>query len=500
MAFLAAVGVEITQSEFDEADFVEFARRLRQQLAVLRELLYSDDFGAGPVTIGAETELHLVDDLQRPIGVNRQVLADCQNQNLTLEVDRFNVEINAPPHALAGAPFGKLRRDLEMTLADLQRAAAAHQARAVSIGILPTLRMEDFNSGALTDNHRYRALSAGIRRIRHENFTVEIDGRQSLRAQCPDVVFEGANTSFQLHLRVAASEFAAAYNAAQIATGIVLAVAGNSPFFLDHDLWDETRIALFRQAVDDRTSQGAPADASQDWRPARVSFGHGWVRRGAFELFAEAVRMHEPLIPVLAEDRQQDAGAPALSELRLHEGTIWRWNRAVYDPIDNGHLRIEMRSLPSGPTVVDMMANAAFLIGLSLDLRGEVEELLHSMTFGHARRNFYESARHGLGAQLLWPSSSAASPGLQPAPQLIEAMLPRAERGLRQAGVDVAECSQNLGVIANRLASGQTGAVWQRAAWQRLQARGERQSLAQMLGCYIERSAAGGAVHSWSLP
>ena len=170
---------------------------------------------------------------------------------------------------------------------------------------------------------------------------------------------EGANSSFQVHLRVNPAEFTRAYNAAQLAIAPVLAVAGNSPTFLGHRLWEETRIALCKQSIDDRDTRGPRR------RLARMAFGTGWLRDGPLELFAESVRLHQPLLPVLGAGTQQDGGdrrqGPPLHELRLHQGTIWRWNRAIYDPAAGGHLRIEMRGLPAGPTVIDMMANAAFL-------------------------------------------------------------------------------------------------------------------------------------------
>src|SRR6185295_670300 len=155
-------------------------------------------------------------------------------------------------------------------------------------------------------------------------------------------------------------------------------------------LWEETRVALFRQATDDRR------DPSVEWRPARVSFGHGWVRHGALELFAESVLQHAPLLPIASDEdaraRVRAGDVPELVELRLHQGTIWRWNRAVYDPTAGGHLRIELRALPAGPSLPDMLANAAFLLGLTLALAPDAERLVTALTFGQARLNFYAAA------------------------------------------------------------------------------------------------------------
>jgi hypothetical protein len=287
---------------------------------------------------------------------------------VALEIDRFNLELNLTPAPLAGRPFAAMASELDQALGIVHRAAAWHGGRVAMVGILPTLRPEDLQLAALSDAPRYRALNNGLRRLRQEPFRVRISGADPLEVAADDVGLEGANTSFQVHLRVDPDRFADHFNAAQLATGPVLAVAGNSPTFLGHRLWQETRVALFKQAVDDRDAAGRSSR-----RVARVAFGTGWTRSGPLELLEESVRLHEPVLPVVGPEQPLDRldrgdGVPALEELRLHQGTVWRWNRAIYDPADGGHLRIEMRALPAGPTVTDMLANAAFLLGLTLAL------------------------------------------------------------------------------------------------------------------------------------
>jgi len=374
-----------------------------------------------------------------------------------------------------------------------------HGGRAVAIGILPTLVATDLQPGMLTESHRYRALSAAIRRLRHEPFRIRIDGDEPLDVACDDVTFEGANTSLQIHLRVTPDAFAATYNAAQIATAPVLAAAGNSPLFLGRRLWDETRVALFRQAVDERI-----AAAEEDWRPARVSFGHGWVREGALELFAESVALHPPLLPVLGNEEPlacvRRQAVPVLEELRLHHSAIWRWNRAVYDPSAGGHLRIELRALPAGPSVVDMAANAAFLVGLTLALTPDARRLVSTLTFGQARRNFSKAARHGLDAELLWPSLRAPSPRPVTAEALVPTLLPLASDALRRAGVDAGEAETLLDVIAARVARRQTGASWQRRTLALLEQRLQRESaLRALVARYQHRAVEGRPVHEWPI-
>lgn len=494
------MGLEIDRAEFDEPHYLRFAERLQQSLAALAEVLARPGFGEGPASIGAELELSLIDGAGRPLPLNRAVLASTVDPRVTLELDRFNLEINTRPGPLAGRPFTALAAELTTALAEVRRAAALHGGRVVTTGILPTLTAEDLESSALTELNRYRALSASLRRLRQERFAVRIDGEDPISIDADDMTLEGANTSFQVHLRVAPRDFAAMYNAAQMAAAPALAAASNSPLFLGHRLWDETRIALFRQAVDDRFEASL-----DDWRPARVSFGHGWAREGAFELFAESVALHAPLLPVVGPEdplsRVREGGVPSLDELKLHHGTVWRWNRAVYDAASGGHLRIELRPLPAGPTVRDMVANAAFLLGLTLDLGQNAAGHPHGMTFGHARRNFYEAARKGLAAELLWPCAAPPSPEVVGARALLERLLPAARRGLVANGVVEAEADDALSVIAERVALGHTGARWQREVLAELERAGKSRqgAIAAMLERYVAASEGGEPVHRWKV-
>ncbi len=493
------MGMKIARDRFELEDFARFDARLRDCLTALGQVLARPGFGEGPATIGAEVELDLVDPSGRPAPINRAVLAEAVDPRVTLEVDRFNLEINTQPVALAGRPLTELGGALDSALAETRRAAAHHGARVATVGILPTFVEADLQRAALTESSRYRALSSTLRGLRGTPFAVHVSGQDTLDLLCDDVTLEGANTSLQIHLRVPPAQFARTYNAAQIATAPCLAAACNSPLFLGKRLWDETRVALFRQSVDDR----ADTDES-DWRPARVSFGHGWVREGALELFSESVALHAPLLPVLsAEDPLAAARAgeaPALEELRLHQGTVWRWNRAVYDSAAGGHLRLEMRALPAGPTVADMMANAAFLLGLTLAVAPDVNELLPAFTFGQARRNFYQAARHGLEAELLW--TERRDERVQPikARALVERLLPRARQALIDAGVVGAEADHWLDIVARRTTSGQTGASWQRRVFEACRRAGDdaRQASHHLLDRYLAEMATGRPVHEWS--
>lgn len=491
------MGIEIDTADFAPADFQRFRERLPQQVEALERLLARPGFGVGPRTIGAELELVLVDADGDPLPISLDVLRDIDDPAVTPELARFEIELATAPVALAGRPFAALEADVARVRGVIDRAAAARGARTGAFGILPTLRRGDLTAHAITDLPRYRALTAGLRRLRQAPFRIHIDGEDALDVMSDDAAMEGANTAFQIHLRVTPEEFAHTFNAALIATAPVLAAAGNSPTFLGHRLWEETRVALFTQAGDVR-----PADAGDDWEPpARINCGTGWMRDGAVEQFRESVALHDPLLPVLADEDARavvDAGGvPALAELRLHHGTVWYWNRAVFDPSGDGHLRIELRALPAGPTNADMLANAAMLLGLTLDLARDVGALLPAFPFACAERNFFRAARDGLAAELLWPRDPSSSPEPVAAKTLLPALIARARRGLADAGVDADEIARHLDVFAARVDSGQTGARWLRRALAAAAPVHGPRAANVAVNRYLDHAATNAPVHTW---
>jgi hypothetical protein len=491
------MGREIERERFGGADYERFSERLGECLAALAALLERPGFGEGPATIGAELEMALVDSAGRPAGENAAVLEALGDGDVALEVGRFCIETATAPVPLRGRAFTALAERLTGAVDRIAGAAAGYGTRVALIGTLPTLTMGDLGPGGLTESPRYRALSAALEPLKPDRRLI-IDGPEPLDVELPGIVAEAANAAFQIHLRVAPADFARTFNAAQLATAPALAAAANSPTFLGKVLWDETRVPLFHQAIDGH--QGG----EDVWRPSRVAFGHGWVRHGVLELLQESVALHEVVLP-LAEDEDpievvRTGGIPELAELRLHHGTTWRWNRAVYDPAGGGHLRIELRALPAGPSVIDMAANAAFLIGATLGL-AEEEWMIPAMPFALARRNFYRAAREGLAAELLWPSPQAPSPRPMPAADAVERLIPVARRGLAGAGVDADEAEALLGVMSERVSALVNGASWQRAS---LAAHEERMmrgtALAATLDAYIESQFSGLPVHRWPTP
>lgn len=491
------MGLLIDRSDFSEEEYAAAGLKIRENLEALGLILERPGFGEGASSLGAELEVSIVDEHAQALPLNRRLLAESLDPNLQLELDRFNLEYNLSPVPAQGRPFSAMQAELTRALDSLSDVAARHGGRIVPVGILQTLRLEQLQSDAMTDLARYRALSTGIQRIRNEDFHIRIEGEEPLAADCDSVSLEGANTSFQVHLRVNPADFAAFYNAAQLATPLALAVSANSPFLMEHSLWDETRIALFKQSVDTRGS------SSREWRrAARVPFGHGWVRQGALELFAEACHLYPVIIPLCSEEspleQVRNGETPELLELRLHQGTIWNWNRPVYDAHDGGHLRIELRALPSGPTPVDLMANAAFLVGLTAGLSRRLEGLLPAFPFRYAEYNFYRAAQHSMDAELLWPDTRETSPREVTARDICRELMPLADEGLTALQVDAGERKTLLGLIRDRLDSGTTPAAWQRRALKRYGRMDRSKALARLVDEYYENASSGRPVTEWS--
>ena len=472
----------------------EVRARLQRCVAALQRMVDGGWFAGHEDTVGMEVEFDLVDPLGRPRLINDAVLARLGRADMQHELGQFNIELNMDPRRLQGRVLHELERDLADVF-DTSRAGIERLgARLVAVGMLPTLSAEQLTVERISDNPRYALLCRRMRAARHRPFRVRIlDGCEPVEFTTDSVAPEAAATSLQLHLRVPPERFAAYYNAAQMIAGAQVAVAANSPYLLARQVWQETRITLLEQLLDTRPRREARAGA-----PARVRLGDRWVD-GPVELFDDLVRLFPPLFPTLdAEDPDaalQAGCAPGLGELRLHNGTVWRWNRPVYDVQDGcPQLRIENRVLPSGPTAVDMVANAAFYYGLVRAIADSDPAPWRRIPFAVAERDLHRAARAGLAAQLCWLG------GDHPIDRLTrEVLLPAAAAGLDAWGVAADDRDRYLGVIEARVRCGRTGTVWQTETLRYLEEHGLQRipALREMTRRYAEHARTGAPVHEW---
>ena len=433
-----------------------FTKRLLRDVQALERMLKKGMIEEGVRRIGAEQEVFLVDRDFRPAPTALKMIERLHDEHYVTEVALFNLEMNLDPQPYGGKCLSATEAQLLGLLEKARHAAHAIGNDIVLTGILPTIRKSDLGLENMTPIPRYFALNKAMTKLRGGDYEINLKGVDELHVKHDNVMLESCNTSFQCHLQVGAKEFAKMYNIAQVATAPVLAAATNSPMLFGRRLWNETRIALFQQSVDTRSSSEGVREA-----PPRVDFGRQWVRESVIELYQENISRYRVLIAAEPEDDPMDVldrgQIPTLRALRLHNGTIYRWNRACYG-IMNGvpHLRIEARALPSGPTPVDEIANSAFWYGLVIGLAAQYDDITKHIAFDDAKGNFFAAARLGLGAQFTWLDGTVA-----PAQKLIaEKLLPIASKGLLDTGVDRDDVARYLGIIEERVLSGRTGSAW----------------------------------------
>ncbi|QUR69263.1 glutamate--cysteine ligase [Mycobacterium spongiae] len=488
------MGEEVGRTTYNREQRREYRRKVQLCLDVFETMLARSNFDCDRRLTGMEIECNLVDADYQPAMSNRLVLDAIADPAYQTELGAYNIEFNVPPRPLPGHTGLALEAEVRASLNHAETKANSGGAHIVMIGILPTLMPEHLTDGWMSESTRYAALNASIFRARGEDIPINIAGPEPLTWHAASIAPESACTSMQLHLQVSPADFPANWNAAQILAGPQLALAANSPFFFGHQLWSETRIELFTQSTDTRPEELI----SQGVRP-RVWFGERWIT-SIVDLFRENLRYFPSLLPeVSAEDPVAELAAgrsPQLSELRLHNGTVYRWNRPVYDVVNGRpHLRLENRVLPAGPTVVDMLANSAFYYGALRSMSEADRPLWTQMSFAAAHENFLAAARYGMDARLHWPGLGEVTTQ----ELVLDTLLPMAQEGLRRWGVDAEVRDRFLGVIQGRAETGCNGARWQVSTVRSLQDRGLARpaALAEMLQRYCEYMHANEPVHTW---
>ena len=438
------------------ADKRAFLRHLLNDIAALEIMLEEGMVESGKNRVGAEQEYCLVGNNLRPRMTGPAILESIEDPHFTSELARWNLEINLDPEELGPGCFSRMENQLNQLLKIAHQSAEQFESQVILTGILPTIRKSELDFDNMTPNPRYRVLDTILKNLRGEEFILNIEGVDELIVKSDSILYEACNTSFQIHLQIEPSEFADRYNWAQVLAAPVLACSVNSPYLLGRELWMETRIALFRQSLDIRHAGNYVRD-----KQPRVSFGRDWLKKSAVEIFKEDVAMYRLLVSSDIHESSLDVlkrgDIPELRAMNLHNGTLYKWNRACYG-VGGGkpHLRIENRYVPSGPTPHDELANTVFWVGLMLalpeDCRGAWKDHFH---FRDVRHNFLIAAQHGLSSELKWFGE------IKPTTELIlEDLLPLAEQGLQKVGISSEEAAIWLSTIEKRVRKQQTGADW----------------------------------------
>lgn len=477
------MGQQIVAPHFRRRDFQQFERRLRAETDLVGAWLEEDRFVRQPPVAGLELEAWLVHPNGTPAPVNETFLAAVARPTVVPELARFNIELNVSPQPLAGRGLDALEAELRETWSRCIAVAEAMDVTPVAIGILPTLRDGDLVPANMSRMARYRALNEQVLRQRHGRPTrLAIDGRDRLESEHHDVMLEAGTTSLQAHLQVTPEDATRCYNAAVLASAPMVALAANSPFLFGRDLWDETRVPLFEQAVGIGSF-----DAGYRGAVPRVNFGTGYAGWSLAQHFRENLDLFPPMLPLALDDD------PArLAHLRLHNGTIWRWNRPLvgFEGAGAPHLRIEHRVMAAGTTIADMMANLAGFYGFAAALAADPAPPEARLPFDVARSNFYAAARHGLDAPITWLDGTTT----RLADFVLATVLPAAATGLERLGVARDIADRHLAVLGARAASGRTGAHWQRRTAAALDGDVRRLTLE-----YLARQRTDRPVHEWEI-
>lgn len=473
------MGEEIGRTRFTPADLTRFNERLALETQCLEAWFRDGVFSESGYSWGFEVESWLLDHDYFPNPANEVFLNKLRHPLVVHELSRFNVELNTPPLDFSLDTFQRADRQLRELWEHCNRVAHGLDANMLLIGTLPAIRQSDLTLANISAVKRYQALNSEVLRAREGRpFELDIQGRDHLHRVHEDVMLEAGTTSFQIHLKTPARLAHRYYNASLMAAGPVLAVCGNSPFLFGHDLWAETRIPLFEQSI----GLGGRLPDSE-----RVGFGRGYIG-SVMELFRENREEYPALLPLGFDEPLE-----ALRHLRLHNGTIWRWIRPLIGFEEDGqpHLRLEFRCLPAGPSLTDMVANAALFLGLVHGWVMQDVDTSGLLPFADARANFYAAARDGMDAPLRW----AGKDGMPVRRLWLDELLPMARSGLREFGIGSVDIHRYLDVIASRIESGVTGAVWQRQA---LKCCGG--DIPRFMAAYAECQRSAAPVHQWPLP
>lgn len=482
------MGQEISRTQFNPADFQRFHDRLALETRNLAADVAAGRFSDPGFVIGFELEAWLLDHRGLPNPVNAALLERLADPLVVPELSRFNVEFNGPPEPLRAGALTALETGLAATWRRCQDTAHGMDTHLAMIGILPNIRQRDMTLANMSTMNRYSVLNEQILQQRgNAPLHLRIEGEDCLDLALGDVMLEAATTSFQIHLQVPLRRAARYYNASLIACGPLVAMSGNSPTLFGKRLWQETRIPLFEQSIE----VGGYAGLA-DTHVRRAGFGCGYVQASLIELFQENLDLFPVLLPM-----PTDETAERYPHIRLHNGSIWRWVRPLigFDGAGCPHLRLEQRIFPSGPSLIDMFANAACHLGLTRalaesDIAPEVR-----LPYAATHDNFYRGARNGLAAEIRWLDGKHHI-----ARDFWLAIgLPLAARGLADFGLAQDEIDRYLGIIEARVRTGQTGSAWQLARLARSAGADQGSAATAMLADYLENQRSAAPVHEWNL-
>ena len=479
-----------------------FVRALLEDVQAFEYMLTNNWFESDITRIGAEQEMALVDkSTLKPATINMEVLAKMGDQYpwCVTELAKFNLETNLSPREFSGDCLSQMEAENIDYLRIIQKHLDEFDADLILCGILPTLRKHDLEMHNLTPKDRYFALMAAIQKhLLGTSFELRVEGVDELLVKHDSPLLEACNTSFQVHLQVSPKEFVKMYNIAQVLAGPTIAITANSPLVFGRRLWHETRIALFQQSLDTRTTN----DHMRERLP-RVNFGSGWLQGDITQIYREDISRFRVLLAGAIEEDSlamiKDGKVPKLRALQIHNSTVYRWNRPCYGISPNGkpHLRIENRVMPAGPTPVDATANAAFWLGAMIGMGLHYEDITKQIDFVDARDNFLKAAKFGIDTTFTWFKDKKIS-----ATELIlKVLLPLAKEGLKHRKVRTSDINKYLDIIEARAKNHITGARWALRSFTALKKEVTNdEAISCVTAAIIKNQKENKPVHTWKEP
>ncbi len=484
----------------DQALMERFVRHLLKDVQALEYMLKNDWFETDTIRIGAEQELCLIDNRSLKPALLAMEALDLMEEFPWVETElaQFNLEINLTPHPFTGNALRRLEEETRDHLEKIRWKVKSLGADIILTGILPTLRKVDLHLSNLTPKKRYKALMAAIdRQLIGSAYELRITGIDEILVKHDSPLLEACNTSFQVHLQVTPDDFVQKYNIAQALAAPVMAIAANSPIVFGKRLWHESRIALFQQALDVRTTHDHLRE-----RSPRVSFGSGWVEKSIMDIYKEDITRFRVLLSADIEEDSLDlvrqGKAPRLRALQAHNSTVYRWNRPCYGVSPNGkpHLRIENRVLPAGPSVIDEVANAAFWLGAMEGMAARISDIRQHLSWEDVRDNFAKAAKFGIDSSFNWFDERKISV----CDLVLKELLPIAREGLKSRNIDSADIDRYMGVIEARASKHMNGARWQLRAYTKLKRESNRdEALSALTATIIKQQSQGKPVHTWPM-
>lgn len=431
-------------------------------------------------SVGLELEGWIFDKDLHSVPVAHDMVDEFESDKYTKEVIKNVFEINPSHEQVQPGFLAKIEQKLKEAFQQTQTWASARDLLVGFVGIPPHLPINYFNESVIADLDRYRELNQSLCDLRHgKPWQIDIKNKDAISYQSQDICLEGLTTSTQFHLKVPFKDLADVYNYAQLLAPFMVAISANAPFIDSKSLWMESRIPLFHQTVgiNDRKD---PFGCVDD----RVRFGSKFIS-SVFELFAENLSLPRVLEPELTS-----SDARHFPYTRLHNSTIWRWNRLVLSlpEINPPHLRLEHRVQSAGVSPSDITSQLAFFVGIIAYWKSHAVPPASLSTFKMLRERFYQCAKYGLVSKITFGQHKNKSIKTI----LLEELLPQAKAGLLKIGIPKEEANNYIeGILLPRISKGLTGASWQVSKAQQLG------SVRPMFDEYLIKQASFEPLHRW---